>query len=787
MAVVRPQISISVRDFALPFPRSGSIEADSGYAFSPERGLEIHAEIQAKRAAEDASYLAEQPLQHVFETAAFRFRVGGRVDGRCATVDGVCALEEIKSTFDDARLLKKLAAEPEHPYLLQLRTYGYFELLATKVEPRLKMLVVSSRRGTVTELDVGLDLPRYEAWLARRLEALVIEEKDLRSRARRRRKVGLSLQFPFATPRPGQLELVQFLEQPTKKHHLIQAPTGLGKTVAVSYPMLKEALARGSPLLYVTPKNSQQREAENAAAHLAKASRLKAITLTAKARLCMKDEPLCNPTYCEYARGHYDKVERHGLVAKLAKKPKLDEHVLRSYAKRYEVCPYELSLDAAPAFDLIIGDYNYVIQHPTFVGRIAAKLRGKGAAPNLVVDEAHNLVPRACDNLSAALSRRTLTLHAAKLDAQPEARRLALRLADLIPSIRKLRDCGKLQETAADLAAFFGQYLASDAAIEAGDPVVQLAQEVGNFVGALALATQAQDDGEDESFAFLAEGQILRLVCLDASAFLARAFLPFAKLTLFSATLAPFEYHARLAGLDSAALATAEFASPFPRENRKLLIIPQVSTKLRDRARHAQRIADAIRRITAVRPGHYAAFFPSFAFLAEVAAHLQTPGFEILRQAPAMTRAQTTATLARLRDTTHPAILLGVQGGSFAEGVDYPGEILVGVLIIGPGIPSADPAREAMRVYYEKRYGKGGDYAYTIPAMAKVVQAAGRVIRTESDRGIIVLLDARFLEPRYTALFPADWREAPASSLVSTAILAELAEFWKGSRNLADI
>jgi DNA excision repair protein ERCC-2 len=234
-----------------------------------------------------------------------------------------------------------------------------------------------------------------------------------------------------------------------------------------------------------------------------------------------------------------------------------------------------------------------------------------------------------------------------------------------------------------------------------------------------------------------------------------------------------------LSGLDPETVKTAEFRSPFPKEHRKILIIPQISTKYSERERNYSKIADAIERIADLRKGNYFAFFPSFEFLERVFELFHAPkGFTVLKQEREMKTAQVEKTLDQLREGPAPVILFAVQGGMFSEGVDYPGEMAIGAFVIGPPLPMFDLEREHMREYYQKRYNAGFDYAYAIPAMAKAIQAAGRVIRSEKDRGLIVLMDSRFVQPGYSRSMPSDWFEADVNELVSESILKDVADFW---------
>jgi DNA excision repair protein ERCC-2 len=271
----------------------------------------------------------------------------------------------------------------------------------------------------------------------------------------------------------------------------------------------------------------------------------------------------------------------------------------------------------------------------------------------------------------------------------------------------------------------------------------------------------------------------VKITCCDASAMLKDCYGEYEQVVGFSATLKPFDYYVRLSGLAAERVRTAEFASPFPAERRKLLIIPQVSTRYSRREGNYARIAEAVARITALRDGNYFVFLPSFDFLERVAALFRPPaGFTVLRQERSMKAAAVEAIVEALRSQELPTIVFAVQGGSFAEGVDYAGEAVIGAFVVGPPLPSYDLERELMKGYYQRQYGAGFDYAYVIPAMAKAVQAAGRVIRSETDRGLIVLMDSRFIELGYARSMPSDWFEVEATELVSGSILREVADFW---------
>jgi DNA excision repair protein ERCC-2 len=253
----------------------------------------------------------------------------------------------------------------------------------------------------------------------------------------------------------------------------------------------------------------------------------------------------------------------------------------------------------------------------------------------------------------------------------------------------------------------------------------------------------------------------------------------YAQVIGFSATLKPFDFYSQLSGLDAKDLKTAEFTSPFDKANRKILVIPQISTKYSERDRNYPKIAEAIEKIILLKKGNYIAFFPSFDFMERVAALFkEPPDFIVLKQERAMKKDHIDHLFEQLKESMKAHVLFAVLGGVLSEGVDYPGRMLIGAFVVGPPLPNFDLEREKMREFYEENYQAGFDYAYTYPAMAKAVQAAGRVIRSETDRGLIILMDNRFLQPSYVKSMPEDWFQKSPEEMVSSRILKDIAEFW---------
>lgn len=789
--LIKAKVLLSVSEFALPSPKQGSIDTYSGFSAGTEIGMQLHAEIQRARARAFTSYQSEVWVSHSFKHDKYNFEVSGRMDGIFYGTD--IKIEEIKTAFDLHKLHKTLQDSlAYHPYVLQLQTYAYIHWLKNQETPELNLHLVSARNRKSIDLPVPFEVELYEEWLERRLDELAQEMRALEKRIKRRRKLAKEIQFPFDLPRPSQSELMTTVSENIEQNTpmLIQAPTGLGKTIAILYPTLKDALARGQKVFYLTPKNSQHLTALDAVERLQeKGTSLKSMMMSAKRKMCLKEEPLCNAQYCEFAQDHYTKITEHNLIEKLQKKKNLTADSFRKIGIEYQVCPYELQFELIDKVDTLICDYNYVFA-PRNSNRVTKLSIGEKQKPNVVIDEIHNLPARSMEYYSPALSVVFLEKIGRDLKKMPE---------DFITAFQKLLEDGiaiiksfagpnskapqmitpitkvfKDHEEA--LREFMAKYLESDVVISPQDPVLQFFNYWQEFTSALEWV----ETGGKEFFTFYYPfPPMIKISCCDASDLLKPAYNEFEQIVGFSATLKPFDYYSQLTGFKSKKLKTAEFISPFPKSNRKFLVIPQVSSKYSERSRNYPRIADAISKIISVKRGNYFAFFPSFDFLDQVLKAFDLPqNYIIIQQVRGMRHEEVKQVLYELADGNKSHIIFAVQGGVFSEGIDYPGALAIGAFVVGPPLPLFDWERERIKEYYQQQYQAGLEYAYIYPAMAKAVQAAGRVIRSENDRGIIVLMDNRFLLPSFSECMPQDWYQETPQEMVSQTILKDLADFW---------
>lgn len=778
---------LSVQDFSVPAPKLGSLES-SGPSLSFNRGIELHQIVQKKNKQNFPNYTAEVKLTHEFQREKYLFAVDGRLDG---IFDGdVPIIEEIKTSGDIQGLKIKLeSGQMDHPYIIQLMTYGYFYFKKHNIAPILRFLLISTKgKGRIT-IDLPWNESTYECWLDLRLKELVNEVHRYEKNNLRRKKLASSLTFPFDEPRRGQMELVETIEKSfaEKKSLMIQAPTGLGKTMGVLYPSLKEALGRGEKVIYVTPKNSQQEVAEDAVEKIhQRGSKVRSLTLTAKTKICMKEEMVCDPSLCEYASEFHTKVHEKNIKEVIFKKKKLTSKVFRLLALEHVVCPFELQLMAVESADVVICDYNHVFANRSALDKVNSIKWEDSGLPNLLIDEAHNLPHRSMSFYSPSLSAEIV--EKMQMEArvhtllEKEWQQLTKNLLDLLGTSGKglvsnsliKPDIEEFVEMGEAIKHFLIKHLESGESENSKDPVLSLFFYWTEFCDILEYIK----DGHDEFFAsYYPREKKIKITCCDPSAMLRPKYELFQNVIAFSATLKPFDFYRKLCGFESEKVQCAEFESPFEVQNRKLMIIPQISTKYSERERSYPRIAETIRRVIDIKKGNYIALFPSFEFMEKTLSHLGLENYTLLKQKRSMNRHETENFLTQLRNG-EPTLLMAVQGGVFSEGVDYPGSMLIGAFIVGPPLASFDFERERIKDYYQQEYQKGSEYAYTYPAMAKSVQSAGRVIRSETDQGLIILMDDRFLESSYSHSMPTDWFSQTPSELVSQSILKDVENFW---------
>lgn len=762
-------------------------------------GRDVHSTRQAAQQAARDSYRAEVTIRQQFQVDDYTVHVQGRIDGLYEDGDTLI-VEEIKSVLLPPEQFRLIG--PGHYAAYEQQLSLYMALLHQQHSgPLCGHLVLvnladeSSKTLTIMppEADAGL------TFILQQIRRILARCTARLARAARRRASLDALHFPFQTQRPQQDAMMEQVRLAIRDQScvLLSAPTGIGKTVAALYPAVEQALRDGLRLFFVTAKTTQQTLAVETLQRLAQQGvQFTAVHLRAKEKSCLNEVYFCHENVCEYARDYAAKLERTGLVEGLLELPVVGPATCAQAGTLHRVCPFELSLDVATEADIIIGDYNYVFDPGSYLRRFFQDTAYDDCL--LIVDEAHNLYARGRDYYSPVLRQRRVRQLLAYCADQParlfrDFEAFFLALDDLFP--RLCADAMTSPKSGEQmlvtppldlLAQWRGQleslmaeyviYRRRTGPEPGGDPLQDFYYAWQRLCDVLALG------GDEFSYVYThhEDDAVFKVLCKDASRFLRQRLNGFHSVVAMSATLAPFEFYQDVLGFPPERTFTAEFPSPFPPRNRLVMVVPDIATTYRERERDAPRTAQIIDTIVAQREGNYAVFFPSFAYLRLVRSWLQYPPHRLIEQSETMSEADRAAVLERLQERRlGPCLLLGVQGGIFAEGVDYPDDMLIGAIIVGPGLPRMDFEQEQIREYYEDKYGRGFAYAYLYPGMNRVVQSAGRVIRSETDVGIIALLDKRFTYGNYNALFPSHWYVNSPRELITRNYQQALNRFWK--------
>ena len=788
-------------------------------------GRETHLEHQrAQTTRHEAAYRREVFIRHTTTVDDFSVKIQGRIDGVIAPLGsaGPWVVEEVKSLVVPPLVFAALTAESHPHHLEQLRLYCYFILAnatpaevggasaagaaalppasPSEVTGRLVYVnvVVNVVDGTRKEFSVAGPFADCRELITDRVRALiaVARERD-RGRHERRQRAG-TLAFPYPHPRQHQDQMLAAVTAALEhgRHLLVSAPSGIGKTVGALFPAVKHALAKDRRVFFVTAKNTQHQQA---AETLRRLNGPTATVFRSRENMCINSVYACREEFCPHLQLFQLKLQQTRIVDQLLQRGVLVPDQLMEAGRGVGLCPFELALLTAERTDAIVCDYNYVFDPQVYFRRFFQDADYSDAI--LIIDEAHNLVQRALDYYSPVLRRRQIQALTKQLThVEPGLAREFRQFLRTIDDFFRSQDrpvpdeYSQLDEEPAHHAdqfliespqPFFDdlkptlnrlsvRYLLDK--IESGraipdDPVEEFFGDLGKFYSVLGRT------GEEFAYVFDATGGgALKIVCQDASRLLAERLAGFHSVIAMSATLTPTDFYQQMLGFDPARTDTLTLPSPFPAENRRLLVIPTVSTVFRHRGANYERVAEIITTVAAAHPGNYMALFPSYDFLRATARHLTIPA---LTQEPGMTAAQRQAVLDALQSNVPPKLVLAVQGGVFAEGVDYPGETLSGVIVVSPALPQLSFERELMRRYYQEKYGKGFEFAYLYPGMNRVIQSVGRLIRSETDCGVAVLVCQRFVQNQYTALFPADW----GTDLSCRGDLEpELAKFWAGRK-----
>ena len=790
------EIKISVRNFVEFMLRGGDI--DNRRRVSSENAMveggRIHRMIQRRMGSE---YEAEVFLKYIEETPKYRLIIDGRADGIITT--GHVTIDEIKGTYRDLEKVKG----PEPVHLAQARVYAYIHGKQESLEHIcVRMTYCNMDTEELKYFIEEYTLEELEIWFKDLLEGYKKwAEFQIEWREKRQESIK-KIVFPYPY-RKGQKELAAGVYRTIyhKRKLFLEAPTGVGKTLSTVFPSIK-ALGEdlGERIFYLTAKTITRTAAMQAFDVLRKQKlAFKTVIITAKEKTCFMEECVCNPGNCSYAKGHFDRIN-DAIFDIITHEDNFDRETIEEYARKHQVCPFEFALDCSLFADGIIGDYNYLFDPHVYLKRFFGD--GNQSRGIFLVDETHNLVERGRDMYSAVLVKedflslkKTINPYFQKMEKRLEkCNREMLLLKRETEGIKKWDSIESFIMALNRLSETMSEYLENHDDSPVREEVLEFYFKISHFLlmydgmsDDYVIYTQLGDEGEF----------VLKLFCVNPSKKLQACMARGVSSILFSATLIPVQYYKKLLG------GTQEdyeiYAdSSFDTAKRALLIGNDVTSKYTRRNEEEYlKIASYINNIVKERHGNYMIFFPSYSMMETIYGVYQKyfnpfEEVECILQKEYMTEEERERFLQHFMGNLNLDIqeqimlpieienksLLGfcVMGGIFSEGIDLKQDSLIGVIIVGTGLPLVCPEREILKNYFDEHEGNGFDYAYRYPGMNKVLQAAGRVIRTEEDIGVVALLDERFLQDNYTRLFPREWGNYEI--VRETTVGKQVEKFW---------
>lgn len=782
---IKPIVRISVRNLVEFILRSGDLDnrrTSRAEREAMQKGSRLHRKLQGRMGA---GYEAEVSLKARIEREKVILLIEGRADG-ILTEEEKITVDEIKGVYRELQFIN----EPVETHLAQAKCYAYMYACDNSLEQiSVRMTYCNLESEQIKyflyhyerlELGKWFDelIGEYEKWAV--FEA---EWKQLRNRSVE------SLHFPFPY-RKGQKELVagvyRTIQQ--KKKLFIQASTGVGKTMSSVYPAV-QAVGAGmaDKIFYLTAKTITRTVAQEAFQLLVEQKlQFKVLLMTAKEKLCVCSEVNCNPESCSRAKGHFDRVNA-AVYEMICSENILTRERISFYAEQHCVCPYEMSLDAALWADAVICDYNYVFDYNVYLRRFFGDIV-KGDYIFLI-DEAHNLVDRAREMYSALLYKEEF------LELKQKIKYYSRKLERQLESCNKIllgwkRECTSYEvREPSDINTFLSRLMSLMTELEKfmedngeEDPdITQLVLEFYFKVRHFMNMADCLDENYLIYTEFVDQRFLIRLFCVNPAVNLNHFLEKGIATVFFSATLLPIHYYNRLlsGNLDDYAM-YAE--SVFSSERSSILLATDVSSKYNRRTqKEYEKIADYIDITISRKKGNYIAYFPSYTFMESVYQCLlaKRRPVKYLLQETVMSEEEKEDFLNAFEEEPKETLLaFCVLGGAFSEGIDLKNDRLIGTIIIGTGIPQICTERELLRRYFNREHEDGFNFAYRYPGLNKVLQAAGRVIRTEQDEGVILLLDERFLDGAYRSLFPREWKKITTCDYQT--VKSAIEEFWEG-------
>ena len=766
--------NIAIRELAYFVYESGNLTNELSFNNSHIEGKNIHSLRQAEY--KDGA-IKEYYINKRISYKENEYNLVGFVDGVLRD-DTSLILEEIKTTSKEI-YSEKFEPAPEH--LAQLKIYGYLMLLDRELESAILNLLYIER-STLTRRNYKYELSKKELenFFFTTLDIYLSFFNEYIERAINRLITTKSLNFPYDKIRDGQDQMIEAIKETFTNNDIIYtlAPTGIGKTMSSLYSGLKAMQEIDDKLFYLTAKNSGKESAIKAMKLLIKKGlKAKALVLTAKKKICLLKAKACNPDECPFAKNFFTKL-KEATRDVLKNNDVITEDIILDYSFKYEICSFEFSLNISTNVDVIICDYNYVFDPKAKLIRFFEEGTFR---PYLLIDEAHNLLARSMDMYSASFSIFDL-LKLKKLVAD-FTNNPSKDLLYLINYIHKKYDSLILNDYYYDsftdieienylfiICDKIQFYLENTENVPNKEAILEGYFLLKDYLRISRLAA----DNHIFLIKLINNNLYISLKCMDASFYLSDIIKNHTKgAAFFSATLYPINYYKNLLTMGEGNY--LELESPFD-SNRFKVIASPLTTRYNERLRTLPDLVGKIKAAINPKKGKYIVFFPSYEYLNMCSDFLELDDYEIIKQTQGLTEFEQRDLINRFKGEGN-ILGLFVLGGIFSEGIDLIGDLLHGVIVVGVGFLQINVENELLKTFYQEKYQKGLEYAYVYPGFNKVIQAAGRVIRTETDKGFLLLLDDRYRYKSYQELFPKHWKNL--SYLKTDAEIEEkLAEFW---------
>lgn len=780
VAKEKPVIKIGVRSLVEFIMRAGDLDLTTFGTINPLEGVRIHHEIQESRPPEYSPEITVQ-LQH--ETPFCMLLVNGRIDGVYTHPDRVI-IEEIKTTKKDLASYK----EQEDPlHWAQVKCYAYMYAHDHALQSiDVRLTYYHAETGVIKEFTCTYAVDDLEKYFTQLIQGYVKWVERIVKWQEARNMSITTLVFPFESYRPGQEHIIEHVQDAINHEAqlFIQAPTGIGKTMAVIYGVLKKVPeGRFSLFFYLTARTTGRTAAEATFRILRKNGlRCKVLSLTAKEKLCFNPEKMCNGKECTYARGFFDRLQ--GALNEALSFDDLTREKIIGVAEKHRVCPFEFSLEVSLWVDCIICDYNYAFDPKVYLRRFFAE---EGGDYVFLVDEAHNLVDRAREMYSAEIHKQLL----GKLDKHIQTRLPAVSRAlhSVLQVMQDMeRSCDTIgnphaeREQPEDLYPSLVEFTKAAESWLSRNEFTPFREELLEtyFTVKRLLWTAAQYNDAYATCYTASNNDIhIKLFCLDPADHIAHALQRSRSTVFFSATLSPFSFFIESLGCDPESN-TLSLPSPFDIDNLCVLIAHKISTFYKYRDFTRREIMQSLMTVINRRIGNYLVYFPSYEYMSSIYTLFtaQYKGIATLVQTSNMSEKARDDFIDQFQESNDGHLVgFAVLGGVFAESIDLLGERLTGAIIVGVGMPGLCLERELIKEYYDMKISAGFAFAYQYPGLIKVLQAAGRVIRSESDRGILLLIDTRYARQEYMQLLPEEWRVRFVKDHIEIA--ESLDRFWR--------